>query len=214
MNKTENITFRVSKEFKKILDDKSEKLGINRTDLIYKSLKSILEFDVDFINKIDLIAEGVDLSFAEVMQGFVTKRLAEIDAHLEVWGGQVLLEELIKTDQGVPDQKYLYETLKENIKKPMMQEKIQDLIQEKIQDLLKNEQSGVELTEPEKEFLIENKKGQNRKNPEEYIKQIEEEKRSKDSYIEDIKKTKEDGYKLIRAQQAALKKYNQNQKEE
>ena len=208
------ITFRLNEKDKIILDNKADQLKLSRTKLLIKAIESILEFDNDFIKKIDSIAEGVDLSFAEVMQGFVTKRLAEIDAHLEVWGGQVLLEELIKTDQGVPDQKYLYETLKENIKKPMIQEKIQDLIQEKIKDLLKSEQSGVELTEPEKEFLIENKKGQTRKNPEEYIKQIEEEKRSKDSYIEDIKKTKEDGYKRIRAQQAASKKYNQNQKEE
>lgn len=150
---SEQITFRLKDEdfTKKELDDKADELDISRTDLLKKAIEIVVRLDPLFIKNIDKIAENADVDFADVIKGFSIGRIAKIDAKKEVWGAPVLLEELMKTDEGTPDSQFLYDYLKEKYKKPM--------IENKLQMLLEKEQEA-ELTDEEKDFLIKNKKGQ------------------------------------------------------
>jgi hypothetical protein len=145
------------------LDKKAKELTGTRTDLVIKALKVIMEFDADFIKQVDRIAVNLKRSFAEVIQGFVTKRLAEIDAKSEVWGlGSVKFFELIRAENGALKQKDLYEWLKEERKSEENQKKINLLIGQ--------EARGIPLTDSRKEFLIQNKIGQVYFNSEQYRK--------------------------------------------
>ena len=138
---SEQIGFRIKEGdnlTKKELDEQADKLDISRTDLIIKALEAITELDPEFIKQIDNIAEKVNLSFAEVIQGFVLNRLAEIDARREVWGSPTVLKELMRTNKGAPDTKYLYKTLKKQHKKPMIEEKIQGLLEKERAELKHN----------------------------------------------------------------------------
>ncbi|MFW6026736.1 MAG: hypothetical protein ACOCRX_10370 [Candidatus Woesearchaeota archaeon] len=145
----DRIAFRIGENdfTKEELDEKADSLGITRTDLIKKAVKSIMELDSDLIKTIDQVSENVNLTFAEVIQGFVTKRIAEIDAYKEIWETSRPLLELMRTAEGSPGSQKLYEVLKKDAIKAEIEEKIK---------VLREKQKYEGLNEEEKDFLNNN----------------------------------------------------------
>jgi len=147
---SDRIAFRLSENdgfTKEGLDKKADELDLNRTELIKKAIKAINELDSDLIKTVDQLAENVNLTFAEVIQGFVTKRIAEIDAYKEVWETSRPLLELMRTAEGSPGSKKLYEILKKDAVKAEIEEKIK---------VLREKEKYEGLNEEEQEFLNKN----------------------------------------------------------
>lgn len=146
---SQQYTFRAKEEefTKEGLDKKADELDLNRTDVIKKGIKAINELDSDLIKTIDQLAENVNLTFAEVIQGFVTKRIAEIDAYKEVWETSRPLLELMRTAEGSPGSRKLYEILKNDAVKAEIEEKIK---------VLREKEKYEGLNEEEQEFLNKN----------------------------------------------------------
>lgn len=147
---SDRIAFRLSKNdgfTKEELDKKAEELDLNRTELIKKAIKALNELDSNLIKTIDQISENVNLTFAEVIQGFVTKRVAEIDAYKEVWETSRPLLELMRTAEGSPGSQKLYEILKKDAVKAEIKEKIK---------VLREKEKYEGLNEEEQEFLNKN----------------------------------------------------------
>lgn len=105
---------------KESLKEKADTLGWDMSDVARRGVKMMDILSPELIAKIEKVAEGVGLSFGEVVQAWAIRRVAEIDAKKEVSGDPVVMDSLLKTDNGDPvDPEWLYKSLKKNFKKDL-----------------------------------------------------------------------------------------------
>lgn len=156
MSEKEVISIRAEKEFKKEMDKRAKELGLGRTEFLKKIIQVFLDFDIEFIKKMDRRADGLNMPLGYVIQNMIIKRLAEEAAEAEIdeelgrkHSQKVLMEFQSKR---VGD---IYEPVTgEELFNDLKARKKQRLIQMEVQDLSeKQKMLSKELPDHEKEFL-------------------------------------------------------------